>query len=123
SRLRYALLYSSPRCPSVLSFFFFFHLSVPPRLLHSFPTRRSSDLIAASVMVIGFIMLVFQQSSGYPGTTFPTTLSEILKGITTLDRKSTRLNSSHVSISYAVFCLKKKKKERQSTRNRLCSSQ
>src|SRR5699024_11373563 len=27
----------------------------------------------------------------------------------TIDRKSTRLNSSHVSISYAVFCLKKKK--------------
>src|SRR5438876_4839240 len=29
------------------------------------------------------------------------------------DRKSTRLNSSHPSISYAVFCLKKKKKEKQ----------
>src|SRR5438067_3799968 len=29
----------------------------------------------------------------------------------TADRKSTRLNSSHVSISYAVFCLKKKKKK------------
>src|SRR5207253_10215998 len=28
------------------------------------------------------------------------------------DRKSTRLNSSHVAISYAVFCLKKKKKEK-----------
>src|SRR5690606_39844920 len=28
-----------------------------------------------------------------------------------LDRKSTRLNSSHVKISYAVFCLKKKKRE------------
>src|SRR5690349_23729696 len=28
----------------------------------------------------------------------------------TVDRKSTRLNSSHVEISYAVFCLKKKKK-------------
>src|SRR5207249_5829075 len=28
------------------------------------------------------------------------------------DRKSTRLNSSHVSISYAVFCLKKKKKQK-----------
>src|SRR3989442_2115796 len=28
-----------------------------------------------------------------------------------LDRKSTRLNSSHVRISYAVFCLKKKKQE------------
>src|SRR5207249_11086015 len=31
------------------------------------------------------------------------------KGLAVLDRKSTRLNSSHVSISYAVFCLKKKK--------------
>src|SRR5690625_5925252 len=29
------------------------------------------------------------------------------------DRKSTRLNSSHVAISYAVFCLKKKKEEQQ----------
>src|SRR5690606_41157149 len=29
------------------------------------------------------------------------------------DRKSTRLNSSHVKISYAVFCLKKKKKQRK----------
>src|SRR5437868_12659018 len=31
-------------------------------------------------------------------------------GLALSDRKSTRLNSSHVSISYAVFCLKKKKK-------------
>src|SRR5690348_18081642 len=31
------------------------------------------------------------------------------------DRKSTRLNSSHPSISYAVFCLKKKKKKNQYT--------
>src|SRR5947199_1317418 len=30
-----------------------------------------------------------------------------------LDRKSTRLNSSHLGISYAVFCLKKKKKKAQ----------
>src|SRR5690349_22897176 len=30
-----------------------------------------------------------------------------------LDRKSTRLNSSHVEISYAVFCLKKKRREPQ----------
>src|SRR5690349_22838727 len=29
------------------------------------------------------------------------------------DRKSTRLNSSHVEISYAVFCLKKKKKKKK----------
>src|SRR5438309_6161863 len=32
----------------------------------------------------------------------------LLSGGTVLDRKSTRLNSSHSSISYAVFCLKKK---------------
>src|SRR5690242_21767278 len=31
------------------------------------------------------------------------------------DRKSTRLNSSHMSISYAVFCLKKKKKQQTRT--------
>src|SRR5690349_23993777 len=33
------------------------------------------------------------------------------------DRKSTRLNSSHVEISYAVFCLKKKKKKKEYTNN------
>src|SRR5437868_12735930 len=36
-------------------------------------------------------------------------------GIRRRDRKSTRLNSSHVSISYAVFCLKKKKKIKEIT--------
>src|SRR5690349_23573668 len=35
---------------------------------------------------------------------------KLYTGNYTLDRKSTRLNSSHVEISYAVFCLKKKKK-------------
>src|SRR5437870_6279842 len=35
-----------------------------------------------------------------------------LAGCDLLDRKSTRLNSSHVAISYAVFCLKKKKKKK-----------
>src|SRR4051812_49622161 len=35
------------------------------------------------------------------------------------DRKSTRLNSSHMSISYAVFCLKKKKNRRAAARGRL----
>src|SRR5690349_24238272 len=35
--------------------------------------------------------------------------------VTGVDRKSTRLNSSHVEISYAVFCLKKKKEHRPCT--------
>src|SRR5579863_10716659 len=34
------------------------------------------------------------------------------------DRKSTRLNSSHPSISYAVFCLKKKKKNKKNNNNK-----
>src|SRR5438132_7896437 len=38
-------------------------------------------------------------------------------GNTNLDRKSTRLNSSHTVISYAVFCLKKKKKKQKITKN------
>src|SRR5690606_36922 len=39
----------------------------------------------------------------------------ILLGRIAVDRKSTRLNSSHVKISYAVFCLKKKKKVKTHT--------
>src|SRR5215475_13142080 len=38
-----------------------------------------------------------------------------LLGLADRDRKSTRLNSSHVKISYAVFCLKKKKKKNKIT--------
>src|SRR5438067_8868791 len=40
----------------------------------------------------------------------PAEQKELLRVYLQEDRKSTRLNSSHVSISYAVFCLKKKKK-------------
>src|SRR5690606_41945796 len=40
-------------------------------------------------------------------------VSEKEKLVAEADRKSTRLNSSHVKISYAVFCLKKKKKKQK----------
>src|SRR5690606_41449019 len=93
--------------------------AVPP----SFPTRRSSDLESAppapsprlgqkpryvisqkgtrtTVSVDGVAIrrlsgasVTFEPAGGLPSLT---------------DRKSTRLNSSHVKISYAVFCLKKK---------------
>src|SRR5438034_8649803 len=66
-----------------------------PRALPSFPTRRSSDLIAQAA--IDHSVTYMKQR-----TAFGQTLAE-------LDRKSTRLNSSHTVISYAVFCLKKKK--------------
>src|SRR5258708_23909347 len=39
------------------------------------------------------------------------------------DRKSTRLNSSHQIISYAVFCLKKKKKNTTSNQNSVCTQE
>src|SRR3712207_7669300 len=46
---------------------------------------------------------------GWPGELRPMARGQV-------DRKSTRLNSSHANISYAVFCLKKKKHKQQSTR-------
>src|SRR5690606_41464905 len=68
------------------------------RDLHSFPTRRSSDL--------GSMNGSTQQQPKYPDNN-PKTLAGSKK-VPARDRKSTRLNSSHVKISYAVFCLKKK---------------
>src|SRR2546426_8560861 len=41
-------------------------------------------------------------------------IARLTSVFTGLDRKSTRLNSSHLVISYAVFCLKKKKKKKAS---------
>src|SRR5438067_8190981 len=55
------------------------------------------------------------RSSGSPTTTGPDGRGIETVCADTEDRKSTRLNSSHVSISYAVFCLKKKTKNNQRT--------
>src|SRR5699024_12042688 len=55
--------------------------------------------------VIGFTQYVYGQVKEI----FPNDY-DIEVTISSRDRKSTRLNSSHVSISYAVFCLKKKQK-------------
>src|SRR5690606_42042286 len=86
--------------------------------LHSFPTRRSSDLrlpyqpTRRSVgMDTGRSMVTSRDRRG-PGAArsalpFPRRWTSSRSGPP--DRKSTRLNSSHVKISYAVFCLKKKK--------------
>src|SRR5438477_68000 len=52
------------------------------------------------------VFVCHQQTAGH---TLENALVEILQGFNERDRKSTRLNSSHMSISYAVFCLKKKK--------------
>src|SRR5690348_17764498 len=81
----------------------------PPRST-LFPSRRSSDLSSTlDAMVFRFIPEGLQ-----PLYKAPKDLSELPVGEygpharEARDRKSTRLNSSHPSISYAVFCLKKK---------------
>src|SRR5438045_8743239 len=84
--------------------------SSPHPFLHSFPTRRSSDL------------LLWTRDRGEhrdvrrggPAVLSPAGARDRSGSITCAggDRKSTRLNSSHLGISYAVFCLKKKKKNK-----------
>src|SRR5699024_12685105 len=88
-------------------FLVFFSLgSVPPRVLRSFPTRRSSDLWQRDPL-----LLLLASNGCESALLIPLTFGNHTPGALLLahtDRKSTRLNSSHVSISYAVFCLKKK---------------
>src|SRR5256885_12242186 len=48
-------------------------------------------------------------AEGLPSAVHPIVMRHPETGASLLDRKSTRLNSSHLVISYAVFCLKKKK--------------
>src|SRR5205809_2975230 len=91
---------------------FVFYSAVTHRDLHSFPTRRSSDL-------------GFSRSNGATRTKLatgwrnPSPRRARRRGPSpgaardfARDRKSTRLNSSHGYISYAVFCLKKKNKKK-----------
>src|SRR5437868_8292798 len=70
-------------------------------VLLCFPTRRSSDL-ARAIHDVAFSEV--RRQLAYKSDWY----SKILVSCRRTDRKSTRLNSSHVSISYAVFCLKKK---------------
>src|SRR5690625_6695530 len=57
---------------------------------------------------------VVPHTAGIPASSTTSTVSAAaLPGTKMIDRKSTRLNSSHVAISYAVFCLKKKKQKTQ----------
>src|SRR5690606_41442224 len=96
------------------------------RALHSFPTRRSSDLSGSlpgdaalfdHVGVVAYFeaeshVLLDQEDRHPVAAQLPEQFEDLLddhRGKTLRDRKSTRLNSSHVKISYAVFCLKKKK--------------
>src|SRR5947207_5277510 len=82
------------------------------RSMHRRPFGRSRRLAAAFAIITAFGCLlpwwtVGDQTGLPPMTGNAFEASGILVFV---DRKSTRLNSSHTVISYAVFCLKKKKK-------------
>src|SRR5690606_41133107 len=96
------------------------------RALPSFPTRRSSDLgvhpgrggragalragraPAAADLPVPAVRVADRAGRGRAEQLRPLRAAGADPGDPQPDRKSTRLNSSHVKISYAVFCLKKK---------------
>src|SRR5205085_12260108 len=99
---------------------FFFYAYRPPRVLHSFPTRRSSDLHCFRRRGLAGgrdrPRTDALQRSNLPARTATERDTDPIRHRRHLhyqDRKSTRLNSSHSQISYAVFCLKKKKKKKK----------
>src|SRR5206468_12787496 len=103
----------APRCHDL--HFVSLPRSPPPRALHSFPTRRSSDLSAFENLSLAILegMACGTAVLGTPGGGTPELVGAIDPALVldddhAQDRKSTRLNSSHDQISYAVFCLKKK---------------
>src|SRR5205814_10710408 len=74
--------------------------SVHPRDLHSFPTRRSSDLAV--------VYMTFEGPTHFQEDWVVPRFRLIVKS-DPRDRKSTRLNSSHLGTSYAVISLKEKR--------------
>src|SRR5947209_9674183 len=90
---------------------FVYMTRLPPRST-LFPTRRSSDLNVISTpapTTTNGASIQIPSSMVYAVTLNPQLSCTQIGFIGDKDRKSTRLNSSHANISYAVFCLKKKK--------------
>src|SRR5690606_40282298 len=110
-----------PPCPSscsrtlLSSSFFFCSIRRPPRsTLFPYTTLfRSSSNKELIYHTLNGDPQYMRNDDQFLRTRFETGLSFIYRPVHSSsyrDRKSTRLNSSHVKISYAVFCLKKKKK-------------
>src|SRR5207245_11420694 len=97
-----------PSSPSASFFFFFSFLRHPPSsTLFPYTTLFRSRLrISGNRRERG--LFAFEVTAEHTSARVP---GDFKGKETALDRKSTRLNSSHGSISYAVFCLKKKKKK------------
>src|SRR5205814_10068877 len=106
---------------------FFFLLICPPPTSTLFPYTtlfRSRDLKDAfrkiPVSPLDYFLLLFKWNNQtyidrflpFGMATSPFIFNMFAEALHWIDRKSTRLNSSHLGISYAVFCLKKKKKNK-----------
>src|SRR3989442_11590171 len=91
---------------SLLFFFFFFNDTATTEIY----TLSLHDALPISLRPIPFLFKLLRTLL-HCAKSYPLSFHAILDSShKTPDRKSTRLNSSHVRISYAVFCLKKKKK-------------
>src|SRR5947207_10265922 len=96
---------------SMFSLICFFSCYGDHRDLHSFPTRRSSDLHLHRRHALEAVDEILRVVAVERLRADPVVLLLDRRAVALRDRKSTRLNSSHTVISYAVFCLKKKKKK------------
>src|SRR5689334_23473415 len=95
------------------SFFFLSMIQPPPRsTLFPYTTLFRSGWRAFGGIYTHGLQLLSQQGTG---SGFSKSFFALQKRSMRIDRKSTRLNSSHSSISYAVFCLKKKTKIKADT--------
>src|SRR2546430_7833813 len=93
-----------PPSPSIFFFFFF----------NDTATTEIYTLSLHDALPICIVSGIGSLTQIGAGTTILTGSNIYTGGTTLRDRKSTRLNSSHSQISYAVFCLKKKKIETKS---------
>src|SRR5438270_5802410 len=96
--------------------YIFFNCSGTHRDLHSFPTRRSSDLEHAGASGRERRPHLPVERARLDALAVAQSVEPELahdERPVPGDRKSTRLNSSHSQISYAVFCLKKKEKSQK----------
>src|SRR5437899_5036256 len=94
-------------------FFFFFMIRRPPRST-LFPYTTLFRSLPGRCRAAGRGLR--DPRTSRRTATFVARSSGALGRPRTTDRKSTRLNSSHLGISYAVFCLKKKKKRKNTVR-------
>src|SRR3712207_7714106 len=93
----------------VLYLFFFLMIRRPPRstlfpYTTLFRSQRADGVVADEDLALRVVVPPDRELLRASGDALP------LRRVVGVDRKSTRLNSSHANISYAVFCLKKKKK-------------